>query len=102
MSQCRICVIKNILKHVHVIFTVSSFILIQHGDHEVGKIWSYLQHEVDQLFNNCDILPALVHGDLFDINIGQINQTPGKCKNHHKGEYWNNFFKWHISIQKFC
>lgn len=48
-----------------------------YGDREVIEYWSELQLSVHQFFTDCtQIEPALLHGDLWSGNIGQVQGTP--------------------------
>lgn len=54
-------------------------IISNHGDRELNEKWSLLQLKVDKYFNDFDkdqdekIIPALLHGDLWSGNIGQLD-----------------------------
>lgn len=47
------------------------------GDREVIEYWSELQLSVHKFFTDCrQIEPALLHGDLWSGNLGQVEGTP--------------------------
>lgn len=57
-------------------FYIASF---QRNDDEAEKIWPLLEPLIPKFFENIEIRPSLLHGDLWYGNIGEIpNTEPGK------------------------
>ncbi|XP_072414428.1 ketosamine-3-kinase isoform X2 [Chiloscyllium punctatum] len=48
----------------------------EYGDREVRELWSKLQLKIPALFHDVEITPALLHGDLWGGNIGQVEDGP--------------------------
>ncbi|XP_048467007.1 ketosamine-3-kinase isoform X3 [Rhincodon typus] len=48
----------------------------EYGDREVRELWSKLQLKIPALFHDMEIIPALLHGDLWGGNIGQVDDGP--------------------------
>ncbi|XP_038632349.1 ketosamine-3-kinase isoform X2 [Scyliorhinus canicula] len=48
----------------------------EYGDREVRDLWSKLQLKIPALFHDIEIMPALLHGDLWGGNIGQVEDGP--------------------------
>lgn len=61
------------------------------GDREVGELWSGLQIIIPKFFENIEIKPSLIHGDLWGGNVGETNSEPviydpGSLYAHHEFE----------------
>ncbi|XP_067860622.1 ketosamine-3-kinase-like [Heptranchias perlo] len=48
----------------------------EYGDREVRDLWSKLQLKIPDLFRDIEITPALIHGDLWGGNTGQVEDSP--------------------------
>ncbi|KAM3922030.1 ketosamine-3-kinase-like [Leptodactylus fuscus] len=46
------------------------------GDREARELWSQLQLKAPQLFSGVDIVPALLHGDLWGGNVAELDTGP--------------------------
>lgn len=55
----------------------SYFHAFQYGDREVKDLWPKLQSKIPEFFQDIQIEPALLHGDLWSGNIGQDSTGPG-------------------------
>ena len=52
---------------------------MQTGDRSIGEAWTLCQSNVAKIIEKSNVdIPSLLHGDLFDINIGECNGEPGK------------------------
>ncbi|XP_030646045.1 ketosamine-3-kinase [Chanos chanos] len=47
-----------------------------YGDREVRELWSQLQLKIPQLFADVEVVPALLHGDLWGGNIAECSDGP--------------------------
>jgi hypothetical protein len=47
-------------------------------DQEVRELWSELQLLLPRFFQDTEILPSLLHGDLCVVNVGHIDSEVGK------------------------
>lgn len=58
------------------------FLHFQTGGRELGEAWTLCQDSVGKIVENAGVVgPSLLHGDLFDINIGQCNGEAGEWGN---------------------
>ncbi|GCB65612.1 ketosamine-3-kinase isoform X4 [Scyliorhinus torazame] len=48
----------------------------EYADREARDLWSKLQLKIPALFHDMEIMPALLHGDLWGGNIGQVEDGP--------------------------
>uniref|UniRef100_UPI00398EED84 ketosamine-3-kinase isoform X1 n=2 Tax=Pristiophorus japonicus TaxID=55135 RepID=UPI00398EED84 len=48
----------------------------EYGDREARDLWSKLQLKIPALFHDIEITSALLHGDLWGGNIGQVEDGP--------------------------
>ena len=48
------------------------------GDREAESLWPRLKEKMPSFFDGLDIKPALMHGDLWSGNVGQVNDEGGK------------------------
>lgn len=48
----------------------------ERGDREVGELWSQLQLKIPDFFKDVEIKPALLHGDLWSGNAGEVDGEP--------------------------
>ncbi|XP_059892110.1 ketosamine-3-kinase isoform X3 [Gadus macrocephalus] len=46
------------------------------GDREARELWSHLQLKIPQLFTQVEVVPALLHGDLWGGNVAQTTEGP--------------------------
>ncbi|XP_068118444.1 ketosamine-3-kinase-like [Hyperolius riggenbachi] len=46
------------------------------GDREVRELWSQLQLKIPQMFAEVEIVPALLHGDLWGGNVAELDSGP--------------------------
>ncbi|XP_072259695.1 ketosamine-3-kinase-like [Pyxicephalus adspersus] len=46
------------------------------GDREARELWSQLQLKIPQLFAGIEIVPSLLHGDLWGGNVAEIDSGP--------------------------
>ncbi len=52
----------------------------QTGRRELAEAWASCQHGVARVMTDARVdVPALLHGDLFDINVGVSDGRPGEC-----------------------
>ncbi|KAG7460256.1 hypothetical protein MATL_G00219390 [Megalops atlanticus] len=47
-----------------------------YGDREVGQLWAQLQLKIPQLFEEVQVFPALLHGDLWGGNVAECSDGP--------------------------
>ncbi|CAL8303667.1 unnamed protein product [Merluccius merluccius] len=47
-----------------------------YGDREANELWSHLQLKIPQLFVDVEVVPALLHGDLWGGNVAQTTEGP--------------------------
>ncbi|XP_034046921.1 ketosamine-3-kinase [Thalassophryne amazonica] len=47
-----------------------------YGDREVRELWAQLQLQIPQLFKDVEIVPALLHGDLWGGNVAETAEGP--------------------------
>ncbi|MBN3310393.1 ketosamine-3-kinase [Amia ocellicauda] len=47
-----------------------------YGDREARELWSQLQVKIPQLFSGVEIVPALLHGDLWGGNVAECEASP--------------------------
>ena len=45
-------------------------------DGELLKLWAKIEPEMSSFFNNIEIFPSLLHGDLWSGNMAQCGSTP--------------------------
>ncbi|XP_061472523.1 ketosamine-3-kinase isoform X5 [Rhineura floridana] len=46
------------------------------GDREARELWTKLQLKIPSLFGDMDIVPALLHGDLWGGNVAEVDSGP--------------------------
>ncbi|XP_069809929.1 ketosamine-3-kinase-like [Dendropsophus ebraccatus] len=46
------------------------------GDREARELWSQLQLKVPQLFSGVEVVPSLLHGDLWGGNVAELDTGP--------------------------
>ncbi|XP_053309349.1 ketosamine-3-kinase [Spea bombifrons] len=46
------------------------------GDREARELWSQLQLKIPQLFADIEVVPALLHGDLWGGNVAEVESGP--------------------------
>ncbi|CAL8234594.1 unnamed protein product [Boreogadus saida] len=46
------------------------------GDREARELWSHLQLKIPQMFTELEVVPALLHGDLWGGNVAQTTEGP--------------------------
>ncbi|XP_072163770.1 ketosamine-3-kinase-like isoform X1 [Diadema setosum] len=46
------------------------------GDREARELWPRLERKIPEFFHGLDIVPALLHGDLWGGNVGQLEDCP--------------------------
>ncbi|MEE6506733.1 hypothetical protein FKM82_007828 [Ascaphus truei] len=46
------------------------------GDREARELWSQLQLKIPEMFTDIDIVPALLHGDLWGGNVAEVESGP--------------------------
>ncbi|CAH2292054.1 ketosamine-3-kinase-like isoform X1 [Pelobates cultripes] len=46
------------------------------GDREARELWSQLQLKIPALFDGVDVVPALLHGDLWGGNVAEVDSGP--------------------------
>lgn len=47
-----------------------------YGDREAGELWAKLQLKIPQFFTDVEIVPALLHGDLWGGNVAECAEGP--------------------------
>ncbi|KAI7789531.1 ketosamine-3-kinase [Triplophysa rosa] len=47
-----------------------------YGDREARELWAKLQLNLHQLFTGIEVVPALLHGDLWDGNVAECSDGP--------------------------
>ncbi|XP_029913584.1 ketosamine-3-kinase [Myripristis murdjan] len=47
-----------------------------YGDREVRELWSQLQLKIPQMFSDVEVVPALLHGDLWGGNVAECEDGP--------------------------
>jgi protein-ribulosamine 3-kinase len=47
-----------------------------YGDREATELWSRLQRCIPAMFSEVDVVPSLLHGDLWSGNAGEADQEP--------------------------
>ncbi|XP_053194456.1 ketosamine-3-kinase-like [Scomber japonicus] len=47
-----------------------------HGDREAGELWAKLQLKIPEFFTDVEIVPALLHGDLWAGNVADCTEGP--------------------------
>lgn len=47
------------------------------GDREARELWPQLQRQIPHLFEGVEVVPALLHGDLWGGNVGELETEPG-------------------------
>ncbi|XP_035036053.2 ketosamine-3-kinase isoform X3 [Hippoglossus stenolepis] len=47
-----------------------------HGDREARELWAKLQLKIPQFFTDVEIVPALLHGDLWGGNVSECTDGP--------------------------
>ncbi|XDV13710.1 hypothetical protein PO909_002068 [Leuciscus waleckii] len=47
-----------------------------YGDREARELWSKLQMKIPQLFTDVEVVPALLHGDLWGGNVAECSDGP--------------------------
>ncbi|XP_005801530.1 ketosamine-3-kinase [Xiphophorus maculatus] len=47
-----------------------------HGDREARELWAKLQLKIPELFTNVEVVPALLHGDLWGGNVAECADGP--------------------------
>ncbi|XP_060797960.1 ketosamine-3-kinase isoform X2 [Neoarius graeffei] len=47
-----------------------------YGDREAKELWASLQLKISQLFAGVDVVPALLHGDLWSGNVAEYSTGP--------------------------
>ncbi|XP_076000399.1 ketosamine-3-kinase [Genypterus blacodes] len=47
-----------------------------YGDREARELWTQLQLKIPQLFTDVEIVPALLHGDLWGGNVAECTEGP--------------------------
>lgn len=48
------------------------------ADRDLGVLWPQLQRKISSFFQNCgEIVPALLHGDLWSGNVAETDTEPG-------------------------
>jgi len=58
------------------------FGMFQSGDRDALELWSQLQLKIPSFFQNVDVKPSLLHGDLWGGNAAEVSTGPGKS--HHR------------------
>lgn len=48
----------------------------EYGDREARELWSQLKIKIPDLFSDVDIVPALLHGDLWGGNVAECDSGP--------------------------
>ena len=51
----------------------------QYGDKEVLELWPLLQRKLPGMFKGLEIMPSLLHGDLWSGNAAETKDGPGVC-----------------------
>ncbi|PIK61041.1 Ketosamine-3-kinase [Apostichopus japonicus] len=46
------------------------------GDREARELWPQLQRQIPHLFEGVEVVPALLHGDLWGGNVGELETEP--------------------------
>lgn len=62
-----------------------------YGDREARELWTELQRKIPQFFTDVEIVPALIHGDLWSGNVaecadGPVIFDPSSCYGHSEFE----------------
>ena len=53
--------------------------MLQTGDRDIEEAWKVCQNNVAKIVDRANVtVPSLLHGDLFDINVGECDGQPGK------------------------
>ena len=56
----------------------AALLLNQYGDREVKELWPKLKSRIPDFFTGIQVEPALLHGDLWSGNAGEVSDGPGK------------------------
>ena len=51
-----------------------------YGDKEARELWPLLERNIPGLFKGINVKPALLHGDLWGGNAGEIDTEAGQFK----------------------
>ncbi|TRY90294.1 hypothetical protein DNTS_012374 [Danionella cerebrum] len=47
-----------------------------HGDREARELWAKLQLKIPEMFKDVEVVPALLHGDLWSGNVAESSEGP--------------------------
>ena len=61
----------------------TSILSFQYGDRELQTLWSELQLNLDVFFKDVEVLPSLLHGDLWSGNAAETDSAPGNLHMQH-------------------
>ena len=56
------------------------YCVFQYSDREARDLWSQLLPKIPKFFQDIEIVPSLLHGDLWGGNVAETKEGPGKIQ----------------------